>query len=100
MSIFRREYGQTIPLVAIFMVVLVGAGAVAIDVGVWYQSRRDLQSDTDAAALAAAVQLPTSWTSATTAGNAQFAKNGKAGDSVSLTSGGSTSIPMSRHAFT
>lgn len=46
--------GAVIPLVAVSSVVLVGVAALAIDSGVLYQARTELQASADAAALAAA----------------------------------------------
>lgn len=48
------QYGQTMVLVAIAMVVLLGAVALAIDVGHSYSLRRQMQNAADAAALAGA----------------------------------------------
>ena len=54
----RGERGQILPLVAIALVALLGIGAFAIDVGYAYYAKRQLQSATDAAALAGAQDLP------------------------------------------
>jgi Flp pilus assembly protein TadG len=76
------ERGQTLALLVIFMLSLVGMAAMAIDVGTWYQARRSIQSAADAAALAGASQLPAGWSNAQTAAQAEFAKNSKTGDSA------------------
>jgi Flp pilus assembly protein TadG len=52
------ERGQVIVIVALFMVVLLGAAGLVIDVGRAYYVQRALQASTDAAALAAASELP------------------------------------------
>ena len=54
----RREDGQSIILVAVCLVVLLGVTGLVIDVGRVYQAQRQLQTATDAAALAAAESLP------------------------------------------
>ncbi len=63
----RLERGQVLPLAAFAMVVLVGISAFAIDVGYAYYAKRQLQSATDAAALAGAQDLPNTATAFTTA---------------------------------
>jgi hypothetical protein len=52
------EGGQAIVLVALFMAVLLGMGALAVDVGSWFQAQRQLQGSVDAGALAGAQDLP------------------------------------------
>ena len=51
------EAGQT-PSSAVFLVVLICMMAAVIDVGAWMRADRKLQADADAAALAAAQELP------------------------------------------
>ena len=53
----RREGGQTIVIFAIFLVVLLGSTALAVDYGSWLKARRDYQNVADAASLAGSVQL-------------------------------------------
>ena len=48
----REESGQSLVLAAAAMVVILGMAAMAIDVGMFLQERRDLQNAADAAALA------------------------------------------------
>lgn len=60
----REESGQALVLAALAMVVVLGMAALAIDVGMFLQERRDLQNAADAAALAGAVDLPGSPASA------------------------------------
>jgi Putative Flp pilus-assembly TadE/G-like len=50
----RDDAGAVLALVAIMMVVLLGMGALVIDVGQLYVERRELQNGADAAALAVA----------------------------------------------
>lgn len=47
-----REQGQVLVLFALFLVVLLGFAAIAIDLGSWLKVRRDYQNAADAAALA------------------------------------------------
>ena len=54
-------------LVALALVVLLGISAFAIDVGFAYYAKRQLQSATDAAALAGAQDLPNTATALATA---------------------------------
>ena len=63
----REERGQILPLVAFALVVLLGISAFAIDVGYAYYAKRQLQSATDAAALAGAQDLPNTATAVQTA---------------------------------
>jgi Flp pilus assembly protein TadG len=63
----RGERGQILPLVALALVVLLGISAFAIDVGFAYYAKRQLQSATDAAALAGAQDLPNTATALSTA---------------------------------
>jgi Putative Flp pilus-assembly TadE/G-like len=52
-----RAHGQTIVIFAIFLVVLLGSTALAVDYGSWLKARRDYQNVADAASLAGSVQL-------------------------------------------
>jgi Flp pilus assembly protein TadG len=54
----RRQKGQVLVLVALFMGVLLGMTAMAIDVGAFLADRRDMQNAADAIALAASQELP------------------------------------------
>ena len=63
----RRERGQILPIVALALVVMLGISAFAIDVGYAYYAKRQLQSATDAAALAGAQDLPSIATAKATA---------------------------------
>jgi hypothetical protein len=72
----RRQSGQMLLVAALSMAVLLGFTAMAIDVGMAYQDRRDLQNDADAAALAGAQHLPTNPTAAEDAAADWLTKNG------------------------
>jgi len=63
----RGERGQVLAIVALALVALLGISAFAIDVGYAYYAKRQLQSATDAAALAGAQDLPTAATAIATA---------------------------------
>jgi Flp pilus assembly protein TadG len=67
------QRGQSLPIIVIFMMSLLGMSALAIDVGSWYQDKRHLQADADAAALAGAAAITTN--AASTAATANFIKN-------------------------
>jgi Putative Flp pilus-assembly TadE/G-like len=54
----RHEGGQVLPLTALMMVVLVGFGALVVDVGRIYFAQRQLQNAVDASALSAAQNMP------------------------------------------
>ncbi|NOX57524.1 MAG: VWA domain-containing protein [Planctomycetes bacterium] len=56
-SVGYRRRGATAVMVAVFVPVLVGFAALTIDVGLIYNTKTDLQSAADAAALAAASRL-------------------------------------------
>jgi hypothetical protein len=52
-----HAHGQTVVIFAIFLVVLLGSAALAVDYGSWLRARRDYQNVADAASLAGSVQL-------------------------------------------
>jgi len=54
----RRERGQTLIMGVLFMSVLLGFTAMAVDIGMFYEDRRHLQNSADAAALAGTQELP------------------------------------------
>lgn len=53
-----REAGQTLVISILFLGVLLGFGALLIDGGSWMWTKRSLQGDADAAALASVRELP------------------------------------------
>jgi Putative Flp pilus-assembly TadE/G-like len=63
----RGERGQVLVVVALALVALLGIAAFSIDVGYAYYAKRQLQSATDAAALAGAQDLPNATTALATA---------------------------------
>lgn len=60
MTRFRSEAGQAAVLSVLFLVGLLGALALVLDVGSWFRAQRAAQSAADAAALAGAQALPDS----------------------------------------
>lgn len=54
----RRDGGQTAVLFIVVLFFFTVAGALVIDVGMWYSAKRAAQSDADLIALAAAQELP------------------------------------------
>jgi hypothetical protein len=64
----RRQDGQVLPLVALFLVVLMGFAALAVDVSGAYSARRFYRSTADAAALAGAQDLQVSGSRLVTSG--------------------------------
>src|SRR5947209_13342725 len=69
------QRGQSLALITVFMMVLLGACALAIDVGSWYQAKRAAQAAADASALAGASQLPAGWSYAQAAATTEFTTN-------------------------
>lgn len=53
-----QQRGQILIMAVAFMVVGLGAIVISVDAGFWLRDRRDAQNDADAAALAAAQELP------------------------------------------
>jgi hypothetical protein len=76
MTRFRNERGQTLVMSVLFLWVLLGMGALVLDVGAWYRADRDAQTAADAAALAAAQELPDSPAQALDAALSWGEKNG------------------------
>jgi len=87
------ERGQSLVLITVFMMSLLGMAAMAIDAGSWYQDRRHLQDDADAAALAGAAYIPagTQTSSATT----NFDKNKMTGETATVTTPTYDSVAVS-----
>jgi len=72
-----RDDGQVLVISVLFLTVLLGMAAFTIDVGSWYHTHRQAQATADAAALAAAQELPYKTTGAATTLALQYAaKNG------------------------
>ena len=75
MSNIRNDRGQATVLTVIFLVAILGAVAMVLDVGSWFREQRDTQSAADAAALAAAQALPESPGTAGALANEYLGKN-------------------------
>lgn len=86
MTTVRSERGQAAVLTVIFMVALLGAVALVLDVGSWFREQRGTQATADAAALAAAQALPESPGFAGVLADQYLAKNGGGDAIVSFTS--------------
>jgi hypothetical protein len=88
MTKLRSQSGQATVLTVLFLVVLVGITGAVLDVGAWFRGDRDLQADSDAAALAGAQFLPEDPAAATAAAVQYGDKNGGGVDTgdVSITS--------------
>jgi Flp pilus assembly protein TadG len=76
----RDESGQSLVMLVIFMMAVLGCCAFVIDLGGWYHSRRDAQAAADAAALAGAQNIASGTWSAASAQN--FATNRLPGESA------------------
>ena len=90
MNSFRNlsnDRGQATVLTVIFLVALLGAVALVLDVGSWFREQRATQSAADAAALAAAQALPASTGEASALADSYLAKNGGGTASVTFSSG-------------
>jgi Flp pilus assembly protein TadG len=72
----RGEHGQATVLTVVFLSVLLGMAALAIDVGTWYKQKRDMQAVADAAALAGAQALPDDPSAASTLAQQYASTNG------------------------
>src|SRR3954451_6776652 len=82
-----RQAGQTLPLCVVFLVVLLGMCALAIDVGFWAQGKRASQNSADASALAGAAFLGVNWSAAQSNASSEFGKNMASGDTATYTQG-------------
>jgi Flp pilus assembly protein TadG len=80
----RSERGVTAVLVAISLTALCGVGALAVDLGNAWQTRRSLVTAADAAALAAAQQYATGGTTGCPTVAADYAQRNAPGATVSL----------------
>ena len=98
MSRTRNERGQVVVLTVIALTVLLGMSALVLDVGAWFRTKRQLQANADAAALAGAQMLPDSPGSAINTAVDYANKNGGgvlAGDvTITSTNGGNDTISV------
>lgn len=86
MKRIRNERGQVAVLTVIFLVALLGAVALVLDVGSWFRAQRATQSAADAAALAAAQALPGNTSSANAVAAEYLGKNGGGSAQVTFSS--------------
>ena len=85
-SRLHRKDGQVLVLAAVGMTAICGMAGFVIDVSSWYQSQRKRQAIADAAALAAAGDLPASTPQATADAPSYAAKNGGSSPTISFSS--------------
>jgi Putative Flp pilus-assembly TadE/G-like len=64
MTTCRRQEGQVTTLAAVFLLSILGMAALVVDAGAWFRAHRAAQATADAAALAAAQELPFDTTAA------------------------------------
>ena len=96
----RGQAGQTLPLICLFTMTLLGFVGLVIDVGSTYLQRQEIQNVADAAALAGAATIPTG--TSQTAAQDMAAKNDVTGDhvAVSFNNTDSVTITVTRSAPT
>lgn len=87
--LLRNDLGSAAMLTALSMPVMIGFGALAIDVGNWYSQKRELQTAADAAAMAAGItryrNSSANQSALETAASADVAANGFENNITSLT---------------
>jgi len=76
MTSSRDERGQALVFTVLVLTVLLGMSALVLDVGSWFRAQRALQSTADAAALAAAQELPENTARASALAAEYVGKNG------------------------
>jgi hypothetical protein len=93
----RSDAGQAIVLTTLCMTILLGAVALAVDVGSWYVEHRKAQAAADAAALAGAQLLPQSTAMAVSEAQTYADSNGGGvdADGITLKSGFATNDTIS-----
>ena len=87
MKRISNDRGQAAVLTVMFLATLLGAVAMVLDVGSWFREQRATQSTADAAALAAAHELPESPGNASALAAQYLAKNGGGTSVVTFSSG-------------
>ena len=86
-KLVKKENGQSLIMVALLMVILLGFAALAIDVGMLSLTKAELQISADAAALAGSQELPGKPDLAKTVAQNYVSANGKSGDTATVTIG-------------
>jgi Flp pilus assembly protein TadG len=90
------EQGQVAALLIFCLIALLGLSALVIDAGVWFQAKRGLQAQVDAAALAGAQGLPDTSTASALARQYAMA-NGADGDpTITFPGNGSVSVSQTK----
>jgi Flp pilus assembly protein TadG len=91
-GVSHGQAGQTLPLICLFMVSLLGVAGAVIDLGNAYLQRQQVQSAADASALAGAAAIPTGGYQS--AAVQMAAKNDKPGDGVTVKLNGTDSVTV------
>jgi Flp pilus assembly protein TadG len=86
------QAGQTLPLICLFMVTLLGCAGFVIDVGNAYLQRQETQNVADAAALAGAAAIPNG--TYQTAAQQMAGKNDVSGDGVAVNFNNSDTVTV------
>lgn len=86
MTVSRNERGQALVFTVVLLTGLLAMSALVLDVGSWYRAQRDTQSTADAAALAAAQELPESTGRASALAAEYVGKNGGGSSTVEFSS--------------
>jgi Flp pilus assembly protein TadG len=81
----RAQTGQVLALTAVGMAAICGVAGFAVDTGTWFRAHRAQQAIADAAALAAAGNLPNNTAQAKADATAYAAKNGAGNTGISVT---------------
>ena len=81
----QGEKGQALVLAALVLLVVIGFTALVLDVGLFMEQKREIQNSVDAAALAAAQELPDDIVAAEDVALEWLGKNGiEGGDGVTI----------------
>ena len=88
----HSEGGQTLPMICVFMVVLLGFCGIVVDLGNGYLQRQEAQNAADAAALAGAEAVPTG--GYLSAAQQMEITNGQPGDQVAVNFSGTDTVTV------
>ena len=100
LSRLRAQRGQVMVLAAVGFLGICAMAGFAIDVGSWYRTHRAQQAVADAAALAAAADLPGNTSQATADAQSNGTKNGASGLSVAYSTTYTTNDTVTVQAST
>jgi Flp pilus assembly protein TadG len=98
MTRVRNDRGQAAVLTVLFIVVLMGAVALTLDVGSWFREKRATQGAADAAALAGAQGLPSSAGAAEVLAAEYLDKNGGGDATYSFPASDRITVDVDREA--